>query len=169
MIRKAAITFFGLGYLRPAPGTWASAGALAVAASLHTGLRHAGLDRWFDPLLALGIIAASVLSIVWGAWAIEYYGPRGRRPGDPNHFVLDEVAGQWMSLLWLPMAGVASLQTCAIIYSVQFVLFRIFDVVKPPPARQLERLHSGVGILTDDLMSGVYVNLLGQVFVRMWC
>lgn len=168
MIRKAAITFFGLGYLRPAPGTWGSFGALVVAGGLHWVLRSAGHGAWFDPILAILLAFACVLSIVFGDWAIAYYGSRGRKPGDPSHFVLDEVAGQWVSLLWLPMASVASVQSCALIYGVQFVLFRVFDIVKPPPARQLDRMHGAWGVLTDDLASGVYVNLIGQVFVRLW-
>lgn len=165
MIRKAAITFFGLGYMRPASGTWGSFGALLVAAGVHALLPDAAGWPWRQGALAVLLLAACVLSVVWGEWAIAYYGSCGRKPGDPGHFVLDEAAGQWLSLLMLPMP--AALPTIAGVYAMQFVLFRVFDVIKPPPARQFERLPAGWGILVDDLASAVYVNIIGQIVVRM--
>jgi len=168
MIRKLAITFFGLGYLRPAPGTWGSLGAIVVAGALFGLLRSAGAERWFDLAIVAGIAVSCVLSVAWGPWAIEYYGKLARKPGDPSHFVLDEVAGQWLSILLLPMARVSSFQDVLVIYGVQFLLFRVFDIVKPPPGRQLEKLPAGWGVLMDDLGVAVYANLLGQILVRYW-
>ncbi len=168
MIRKAAITFFGLGYLRPAPGTWGSLGAIVVAAAGYAGLRAAGATAWFDAALIAGILLSCVLSVAFGPWAIEYYSAKARKPGDPGHFVLDEVAGQWLSLLFLPISAVAWPGTAAGVFAAQFFLFRIFDILKPPPARQFERLPAGWGVLCDDLASAVYVNLIGQVVMRLW-
>ncbi len=73
--------------------------------------------------------------------------------------VLDEVAGQWLSLLFVPVGGGwrAVWVTVA-----AFVLFRAFDILKPPPARQLERLPAGWGILADDLAAGVMANVVLQ-------
>jgi phosphatidylglycerophosphatase A len=169
MIRKAAITFFGLGYLRPAPGTWGSAGALGVAALLVLALRAAGaLGAALDVVLIALIGVACAGSVVWGPWAIAFYADKARKHGDPSHFVLDEVAGQWVAVLFLPIAGLASLWQIAGVYAMQFLLFRIFDVIKPPPARQLEKLPAGWGVLCDDLAAGALANVVGQIVVRLW-
>jgi len=162
-----AITFFGLGYIPFAPGTWGSLGAIAAAGLLLAGMRCAGLSRWYDAALAGLMLLACVLSIVWGRWAVEHFASRARKPGDPGPFVLDEVAGQWLSVLALPVGGLP-LTTWAGVYAMQFFLFRVFDVIKPPPGRQLERLPAGWGILMDDLGVAVYANIIGQIVVRGW-
>ncbi|MGB9624637.1 MAG: phosphatidylglycerophosphatase A [Phycisphaerae bacterium] len=167
MIRRTAITFFGLGYMPFAPGTWGSLGAIVAAGLLLAGMRCAGLSRWYDAALAGLMLLACVLSIVWGRWAIDYFASRARKPGDPGPFVLDEVAGQWLSVIALPVGGLP-LATWAGVYAMQFVLFRVFDVIKPPPGRQLERLPAGWGILMDDLGVAVYANIIGQIVVRGW-
>jgi phosphatidylglycerophosphatase A len=71
---------------------------------------------------------------------------------DPGIVVVDEIVGQWVSLLFLPLGPVT--------LGLGFLLFRVFDVLKPWPARQLERLHGGLGIMADDLAAGIYANLL---------
>jgi phosphatidylglycerophosphatase A len=168
LIRRAAITFFGLGLMPFAPGTWGSLGAVLVAGLLYAGMRHVGLSiAWYDTVLAALLLIACVLSIAWGRWAIEHFASRARKPGDPGPFVLDEVAGQWLSVIALPVAGLP-FATWAGVYAMQFFLFRVFDVLKPPPGRQLERLPAGWGILTDDLGVAVYVNIIGQIVVRGW-
>ena len=75
-------------------------------------------------------------------------------------FVLDEVAGICLSNLFLPVVSLKSI-------AMAFVAFRIFDVIKPPPCRQLETLPAGWGILCDDLAAAVYANILCQIVVRM--
>ncbi len=167
MIRRTAITFFGLGCIPFAPGTWGSLGAIVAAGLLLASMRCAGLSRWYDAALAGLMLLACVLSIVWGRWAIDYFASRARKPGDPGPFVLDEVAGQWLSVIALPVGGLPA-ATCAGVYAMQFVLFRVFDVIKPPPGRQLERLPAGWGILMDDLGVAVYANIIGQIVVRGW-
>lgn len=166
MIRRLAITFFGLGYMPVAPGTWGSLGAIVVAGLLLWAMRATGTGAAYDAVLAVLLLVSCALSVVWGRWAVEYFGARARKPGDPSHFVLDEVAGQWLSVIVLPVAGL-SLQACAVAYAAQFLLFRVADIVKPPPARQLENLPDGWGILLDDLASAVYVNIAGQILIRV--
>lgn len=73
---------------------------------------------------------------------------------DPQHVVIDEVCGQWISLLFMPPTWRSAL-LC-------LVLFRLFDIVKPPPARQLERLHGGMGVMLDDVAAGCYALLVAQ-------
>lgn len=78
---------------------------------------------------------------------------------DPGFVVIDEVAGQWVVLAAAPLDPGHAL--------VGFALFRIFDIVKPPPARQLERLHGGTGIMLDDLAAGIYGALM-MLLLRHW-
>jgi phosphatidylglycerophosphatase A len=84
---------------------------------------------------------------------------------DPSWVVVDEVVGQWVTLALAPPASLPSL-------AVSFLLFRIFDIVKPFPARSLERLPGGVGIVADDLMAGLYAGcvawLLAKTGVLPW-
>ena len=113
-------------------------------------------------VLVAGIGLASWLSVRWGGWAIAKFGD-----SDPHPFVLDEFAGQWVALLALPIGLDASLRAVAVILAGQFFLFRVFDVLKPPPARQAERLPAGYGILIDNLFAGLYANLVGQLLWRL--
>jgi phosphatidylglycerophosphatase A len=160
-LKTACITVLGSGFLRPAPGTWGSATACVLFAPVWFVLHH--VDGWaVDAGLLAGILLASVLAVVWGEWASARFASK-----DPHEFVLDEFAGQWVSLLVLPIAGSASLWGLACAVGSQFFLFRVFDVLKPPPARQLERLPAGWGILFDDLAAGIYANLAGQALWRL--
>lgn len=157
-IRVLAITGLGSGFLRPAPGTWGSLTGCILFALLTALLGlisapHAARDV----SLIVGIALASFFSVAWGDWAMLRFNSK-----DPKHFVLDEVAGQWVALLVLPALAFGSLWAFACVLAVQFLLFRVFDIIKPFPARQLERLPAGWGILTDDLFAGLYANLVGQ-------
>jgi phosphatidylglycerophosphatase A len=80
---------------------------------------------------------------------------RGHRGPDPSSVVIDEVVGMWIALIFLPKSLVAG---CA-----AFILFRVLDIVKPQPARALERLPGGWGIMLDDVVAGVYTNLILQI------
>jgi phosphatidylglycerophosphatase A len=79
---------------------------------------------------------------------------------DPGIVVVDEVVGQWVSLLLLPLTPVT--------VALGFLLFRLLDVVKPWPARDFERLPGGWGIMADDVMAGIYANLLVRVGLLVW-
>jgi len=167
-LKALVITGLGSGYLRPAPGTWGSLAAVAVYAAFWWLSAAIGAPRWTVDVLALaGIAVSSGLSGLWGPWAIDHFGGRSRKPDDPSFFVLDEFAGQWIALLWLPPIAAAGFWAFVWVAGGQFVLFRIMDVIKPPPARQLERLPHGWGILCDDLMAGVYAGVVGQLAWRV--
>jgi phosphatidylglycerophosphatase A len=135
-------TWFGCGYSPAAPGTAGSAAALAVAIVLE---KFAGWQPWHFGLLALLILAPSI----WAAGVTARV--VGRK--DPGIVVGDEVIGQWCAL-----AGASLLNWKS--YLLAFVLFRLFDIWKPPPVRQLEALPGGTGIVADDVMAGIYAALV---------
>ncbi len=122
-----------------------------------------GLPVWsLDALAFLGVAAASHFAVHWGEWAIAEFGRK-----DPKPFVLDEFAGQWIALMFLPPVAFSGLFGFGAVFATQFFLFRLFDVLKTPPAAQAERLPAGWGILVDDLVAGVYANLAGQALWRL--
>jgi len=135
-------TWFGCGRSPFAPGTAGSAAAIAIAIVLH---EYAGLAPWHFLILAalLFVPAVWAAGVTAAAYKIE----------DPGFVVVDEVLGQWISL-----AGAATLNWKS--YLLAFTLFRLFDIWKPPPVRQLEALPGGLGINADDMMAGVYAALL---------
>ncbi len=135
-------TGLGLGYLPKAPGTWGSLGAL-------------GLYLVLAPRLSLGEeLFLGLVFILLGVWAAERRAAwRGVK--DPQEVVIDEIAGQWLALMG---AGLSFWVLPA------FFLFRLFDILKPLPVRQAERLPGGWGIMADDLVAGVLANLVWQAF-----
>lgn len=144
----AISTWFGCGYAPHGPGTAGSAAAILIAA----GLVHSA--HWRPADFAVLTAAASVPAI-WAAGATARH--LGRK--DPGLVVVDEVVGQWLSL-----AGAATLNWKSFLAA--FLLFRAFDILKPPPVRQLEHLPGGVGIVADDLMAGLYSALV--LFLAGW-
>ncbi len=154
-MRKWIVTFFGTGLSPVAPGT---AGSLATAAALFAVAR-CDPDYWiWQAVLLAGVLCASALMVALGPWAIAYFGRE-----DPQPVVIDEVAGVCLTTLLLPLRGPHAIVTVA----AAFAAFRLFDVTKPPPARQLEHLPAGWGILCDDLAAAVYANLLCQLALRL--
>jgi phosphatidylglycerophosphatase A len=146
-------TFFGIGLIGPGPGTWAS---LAAAIAWFFAARAAHLG-------AVGLGGATAVAVV----VVVLVGiPAGsiveRESGgvDPGHVVIDEVAGQWIALAACPVEIRHGL--------LAFGLFRFFDIVKPWPARQLERLHGGLGIMMDDVAAGIYALLAGLIVHYWW-
>lgn len=138
MIAKLIGTWFYCGYVPLAPGTVASAAAIAIAWVVHN---YTGL-----PGTAFGFFAA-ILAIpaVWAAGVVA--NQVGKK--DPNLVVVDEVVGQWVTL-----AGAVQLNWKS--WLIALVLFRVLDVWKPPPIRRLEELPGGLGIVADDALAGVY-------------
>ena len=129
-------TCFGAGLVRWAPGTAASALALPAAWLLQS---HAG---------PIGLAAATLAVLCVGIWAA---GACERRSGtrDSPAIVIDEVAGQWVALLLIPPDPAA--------YGIGFVLFRLFDVLKPWPIRLVDRrVKGGLGVMLDDVVAGVF-------------
>ena len=136
----------GAGYAPLAPGTFGSLVGLVI----YLTTRHSPV-AW-----QLGLLGAITVIGVWAATVAErHFGEE-----DPGPVVVDEVAGQ-MATLVLTGVGV----TGAL---VGFGLFRVLDVVKPRPVDRLERLPRGYGIMGDDLMAGLYGNLLLQAAVRVF-
>jgi phosphatidylglycerophosphatase A len=135
-------TFFFLGNVPKAPGTAGSLGALAVAWVLHEYLNISGA---YIGLLGLLLMAPAI----WASARIA--SDTGNK--DPQIVVIDEVVGQWITL-----AGAVTLNGKSWIAA--FALFRLFDIWKPPPVRQLERIPGGTGIVLDDAMAGIYAALV---------
>ncbi len=140
-ILLAVGTAFGLGFAPVAPGT---AGALlGVGAFVCIALAApAALQPW---LIAACLLFVCVLTILMSPWAERHWGRK-----DPPRFVLDEVAGFLLTVLLFRGTGMVSTAVWA------FGVTRLADIVKPPPARQLERLPAGWGILMDDLCTSLY-------------
>jgi phosphatidylglycerophosphatase A len=134
-----AATFFGVGKLHPGPGTWGSAATVllwaAVSYALPVPLR-AGV--------ALGLTLLVILIGIPAATSVS----RAFQKKDPQLVVIDEVAGQLLSLIAVPVSWKTLL--------VGFILFRGFDILKPPPIRQLEHLPEGTGIVLDDVAAGFF-------------
>ena len=128
-----------IGYAPVAPGTFGSAAGLA----LFFALRATGLP-WVEPMAIVALFAI-------GSWAgnvaERYFGGI-----DPGPVVIDEVLGMLITLVFVPVTWAGAL--------VGFLLFRVLDVVKPWPARQMEALHGGFGVMADDAMAAVYGNAL---------
>ena len=150
-------TGMGLGWMRPAPGTWGSLPPVALALVLVL----AGTDaRHVDMSVALVGLAFGLGCLAWGSSVEALTGKK-----DPGAVVSDEIAGQSLALLWLPWDRDQghTIATCAI----AFFAFRFFDIVKPPPARGWQRLEGGFGILIDDLVAGLYALIATQILVRV--
>jgi phosphatidylglycerophosphatase A len=143
----AVATGLGLGYLPTAPGTWGS--LLGVVLAIASFSTHASL-----PLL-LSLIVAASLGGVWAAGRAAAH--LGRK--DPQIVVIDEVSGQLISYLLLAIFGASSALDWKYLLA-GFILFRVFDIWKPFPARQAESLPGGLGIMADDWVAGVYAALV---------
>ena len=147
------VTLGGAGMLPKAPGTYGS-----LVATLLVGLVFLASGP-SEVVLAVGLVLFAALCVPLGGWAQTYYGRK-----DPGPCVLDEAAGICLTLLLQPhLPGARE----AWVLLAGFIAFRIFDVTKPPPARQLEKLPAGWGILVDDLAAAVYANVLCQILFRL--
>jgi phosphatidylglycerophosphatase A len=139
-------TFFGVGLLRPGPGSWGSAATVLLwwltARTIHPAWQAASAALLAALVVLIGVPAATQVSRASGL-------------KDPQFVVIDEVAGQLITLIAVPVAWQSLL--------LGFILFRAFDIVKPPPVRQLEHLSEGYGIVLDDVGAGLYALAVMQV------
>jgi len=140
-------TWFGCGYSPFAPGTAGSLGAMVIA----WPLAKAGFGNIQFLALSLVLLYPAIRSA--GTVALE----SGRK--DPPVVVVDEVVGQWLTL-----AGARHYDWKT--FTLAFALFRLFDIWKPPPVRQMEGIPGGAGIVLDDMMAGVYGALV--LFATGW-
>lgn len=155
--RRLALTAGGLGLLRPAPGTWGSLPPPALAVVMVA----LGLPAWqVNVALVLLAVAFSVACLRFGAFGETLFGKK-----DPGSVVADEVAGQSIALLFLPWRG-GDLRHALTMAAVAFVAFRALDIVKPPPARRIQSVPGGAGILLDDLVAGAYACAVTQAVAR---
>ncbi|MEL6428188.1 MAG: phosphatidylglycerophosphatase A [Planctomycetota bacterium] len=140
-----ASTFFGLGLSPVAPGTFGTLGGVLIAWAL------SGTQDYLVAVL-LAAVVAYVAGRLAAPWAERLAGK------DPGFFVMDEVVGYLVAVAWI---GPPTWLTLV----VAFVLFRFFDILKPPPVRWFERIPGGDGILLDDVVAGVYA-LAGMAVLR---
>ena len=143
-------TFFGIGRINPGPGTWASLATVLL---------------WWLLSLALSghrAILAMAIAVVVTAIGIPAGTRVARESGikDPGFVVIDEVAGQMLPLIIAPLRWKYLL--------LSLILFRCFDILKPPPLRALERLPEGTGIMLDDIGAGIYALLVLAAVLRFW-
>ena len=138
---KLLASFFYVGYLPWAPGTWGSLTALPMAWFLNENLVWIVLS-----LAAVGLLICKPAEKAFGV-------------KDPSRFVLDEVAGMAISVLWLPKT--------IFVYVVAFILFRVLDIWKPGPIGWIQNSKTPSSIMWDDLLAGAVVNIVLQVVVGL--
>jgi phosphatidylglycerophosphatase A len=142
-------TLFGIGRLRPGPGTWGSLASVLLWAAL----AHA-CAPWLRTPMAVGMAMLITLIGIPAATRVA----RGAGKKDPQFVVIDEVAGQLVALIAVPLTWKSFLAG--------FILFRAFDIVKPPPVRQLEAIPEGAGIVLDDIAAGLYALVVVHLFLH---
>jgi phosphatidylglycerophosphatase A len=140
----AIATVFGVGYAPIAPGTFGSAAGLLL--------------WWLLPASAAVQAVAIVVLFAVGSWSGNHAERHFGRT-DPGQVVIDEVMGMLITLFLNPVGWIGAV--------LAFLLFRVFDVIKPYPSDRLERLHGGVGVMADDGMAAVYANLALRATLAM--
>ncbi len=145
---KIITSVFGIGYIQKGGGT--------VAAFMACIIWFFGIRFWpiYDALLltvfitAYGVWGGNIVELVWGK--------------DNRRVVIDEVAGMFVTLLWVPISVENILMG--------LILFRIFDILKPFYINRLEQLPGGWGVMADDLLAGIYANIILQViiYLKLW-
>jgi phosphatidylglycerophosphatase A len=145
-------TFFGAGLGKPGPGTWGSVAAVLLWAA------YAWLVHPTPQILLAALLAGIALSLILGIPASTIVARESGRH-DPQFVVIDEVAGQWIALLFSPFDWRHAL--------IALILFRLFDITKPFPVRQLEKLPEGWGIVLDDAGAGLYALGVASL-LRIW-
>ena len=148
-IYKMIATTFGAGYSPFAPGT---AGAIVGCAFIWVFEKYELLSTYDDAIIfailtalvtLLGVFVTNKLSSDWGK--------------DPSKVVIDELIGVWIAMIFVPFTWVNLL--------IAFVLFRFFDIAKPLGVRKMENLKGGVGVMMDDVLAGIYANIVLQVII----
>ncbi|MBN2378462.1 phosphatidylglycerophosphatase A [candidate division WOR-3 bacterium] len=138
---RLGLSVFGTGYIPKGGGTVASLVALPVA--------------WFLIPYPLVLAAMIILVSVLGVWG-SYYAERRGWEHDDKRITLDEFCGMLLALLWIPAPQ--SIWGKLIIFGLGFGIFRMLDILKPPPLRSIEKLPKGWGVMVDDLAAGLITN-----------
>jgi phosphatidylglycerophosphatase A len=145
-------TFFGAGLGKPGPGTWGSVAAVLLWAAFAAGVSST------PHALLIALVVGIALALLLGIPAATIVARESGRH-DPGFVVVDEVAGQWITLL-----GSHANWRHALI---ALVLFRLFDITKPFPVRQIEALPEGWGIVLDDVGAGLYALVIASI-LHLW-
>lgn len=156
---RLVATFFYVGYLRPAPGTWGSAAALPAGYLLHA----------LGGPLALA--TAILLAFGAGLWATARM-TAGAEDHDPSEIVIDEVVGQWLALLPVSWgfynAGLDPWSFPWPGWVAAFVLFRAFDILKPGPVGWADRRPGPMGVMLDDVIAGIFAGICVMALAGLW-
>ena len=156
-MKRLLTSCFGLGLLPGAPGTFGSLPPMII----FTILSLSSLSWTIaSAVMAVLVIAGVFVCVKFGPEVITKTGK-----DDPGEIVADEFAGQALTFVGIGSIAGGKIWPAAII---GFVLFRIFDIFKPWPIGKLEKLPKGWGVAADDLMAGVYANIVLQICVRLW-
>jgi phosphatidylglycerophosphatase A len=139
-------TGFGSGFAPAAPGTWGTLIAMLFYCGI--GVTAPGMLRFFPGALWLLLLTAAAVYIADRSLQGELFRNKNK---DPGQIVIDEFAGFFATVIGHPV----SLETAVL----AFLLFRIFDITKPPPVRRIEQLPGGTGVVLDDVVAGLYANL----------
>ena len=149
-MRRLVLSFFGAGYLRPAPGTWGSLAALPAAWAIHTVAGPIAL-----------VVGAALLYVV-GVWLTAQETASGD-DHDPSWIVIDEVVGQWIALLPVSLGAYSAgveMHRLWPGFVVAFVFFRLFDVWKPWLVGQADRRGDATGVMLDDVWAGLFAAIV---------
>lgn len=157
-LAQMTATVCGIGYLRPAPGTWGSLAALPMAWAFHT------LGGF--PLLVIAVIG----TFVKGIWATKQM-TAGSKNHDPSEIVIDEVVGQFIAML--PLSYASWLHGIDILamwpgWVAAFALFRLFDITKPGPIGRADRRGDALGVMLDDVIAGVFAAIGVISLAALW-
>ena len=160
-MKRFLTSCFGLGWLPVAPGSW---GSLPSAIIFGLACYFGGSTAILISLMIVLIIAGSFVCVKFSYVAVAATGNK-----DPNEVVADEIAGQALTFLAMPllMTDVSGGQIVSIAV-LGYFLFRLFDTVKPWPSYRLEELPAGWGILADDLMAGMYAGIALIIAAKFW-
>ncbi|MEQ9619745.1 MAG: phosphatidylglycerophosphatase A [Deltaproteobacteria bacterium] len=142
-VAKLIATFFYVGLLPYAPGTWATAAAIPFYYLI------SGIPYYFYIAVTVVVI---IISVRASDEVEKIYGK-----ADPGQIVADEVCGYLVTMILIPPTLTNII--------IGFFLFRFFDMVKPPPARQAERLPGGLGVVMDDVVAGIFANIVLQIII----
>ncbi|QDL92896.1 phosphatidylglycerophosphatase A [Paroceanicella profunda] len=159
---RAIVTVCGVGFLPGAPGSWAALLAIPLANLLHVALGFPGFA------------AVTLVATLLGWWATVEE-TRGQDNTDPHFIVIDEVVGMWIALFPIS-AGLWWMGSDLMVFPWPawvggFLLFRFFDILKPPPVSWADRMHTPFGVMFDDVLAGLLsalITLLGAAVAHGW-
>lgn len=150
---KIVATGLGTGYAPVGPGTFGTALAFLISFALHSFF-PASLANWEMTIWFFIFVFLVNLLGVWSSWYMENIWGK-----DAQKIVVDEMVGFWVAMIFIPW----SLQHAAL----AFILFRLFDIYKPLGIRKMESLGQGWGVMMDDVLAGVYANIVLQLYIYL--